>query len=253
MRYANPELIDRLVSQYVLGTLHGGARRRFVRLLVDRADVRLAVNQWEARLTPLANSIAPVQPPERLWRAIAGRTAPGLTSASKASGSADSAWSWLRPASWGLGGVAAGVALSAAALFTAPTLFFSTDQIAMRSGQKLPQSYVGVLTDAQGNGRLLVSSLRHGQTVTLKVIGQGDLGTPAAPLQLWALPPADVDGGKPFLLATVPVKGSGLAMLPDTSEKLLSKVSKLAVTQINPSDPSAPGAVVLTGNCAKLW
>ncbi len=247
MRYSSPELIERLACEYVLGTLQGGARRRFVRLLADRADVRMAVSAWEIRLAPLANSIATVEPKAQVWQAIAAQTQP------KSRVNQVSAWSWLRPASWGLGGIAAGVALSAAVLVTAPTLFFTADQLAMRSGEKLPQSYVGVLTDAQGNGRLLVSSLRHGKTVTLKVIGQGDLGKQAAPLQLWALPPADVNGGKPFLLAQVPVKGSSSAMLPDTSEKLLSKVSKLSVTQINTAQPGTPGEVILTGNCAKLW
>lgn len=248
MKYSSPDLIEQLAAEYVLGTLQGGARRRFVRLMADRADVRLAVMAWEAKLTPLANSIAPIQPPTQVWKAISA-----LTQSSIADAKASSAWTWLRPASWSLGGVAAGVALSAATLFTAPTLFMSADQIAMRSGEKLPQSYVGVLTDTQGNGRLLVSSLRHGKTVTLKVISKGDLGNDAAPLQLWALPPPDVNGGKPFLLATVPVKGSGTAFLPDTSEKLLSKVSKLSVTQINAASPGTPGEVVLTGNCAKLW
>jgi anti-sigma-K factor RskA len=249
VRYSSPELIERLAANYALGTLHGGARRRFERLLADRADVRLAVSLWQERLMPLSSSITPVKAPAHLWPEIAKRTAPHASDASP------KGLSWLRPASWGwgLGGVTAGVALSAAALLTAPTLFFTADQIAMRSGEKLPQSYVGVLTDAQGNGRLLVSSLRHGKTVTLKVIGQGELGSAAAPLQLWALPPAEVNGGKPFLLAQVPVKGSGIAVLPDTSEKLLSKVSKLAVTQANASEPGTPGELVLSGNCAKLW
>ncbi len=253
MRYSNPQLIERLAAEYVLGTLHGGARRRFERLLADRFDVRLAVTVWEKRLTPLANSIAPVKPPAHVWRAISIQTLPGKASPSASSGALSSGWSWLRPASWGFGGIAAGVALSAVALFSAPTLFMTADKIAMLSGEKLPQSYVGVLTDPQGNGRLLVSSLRHGKTVTLKVIGKGDLGLDAAPLELWALPPQDVNGGTPFLLAKVPVKGSGTAQLPDTSEKLLSKISRLSVTQTNTAQPGTPGEVVLTGNCAKLW
>jgi anti-sigma-K factor RskA len=207
----------------------------------------MAVIAWEARLAPLASKVTPVQPKAQVWQAIAAKTQV------KAVENPASDWSWLRPASWGLGGIAAGVALSAAVFFAAPTLFFTADQIAMRSGEKLPQSYVGVLTDAKGNGRLLVSSLRHGKTVTLKVIGSGDLGSQTSPLQLWALPPAEVNGGKPFLLSEVPVKGSSTAMLPDTSEKLLSKVRKLAVTQSNALQPGTPGEVVLVGNCAKLW
>jgi anti-sigma-K factor RskA len=244
MRYSHPDLIDRLAAEYVLGTLHGGARRRFARLLSQRSDLRLAVNQWEKRLSPLAQSITPVHPPAGLWRHIESRTLPaGTLPASR----------WWKPARWGVGGLVAGIGLCLASLLAAPTLFFTADQIAMRSGERLPQSYVGVLTDAQGNGRLLVSSLRHGKTVTLKVLGAGELGTTQAPLQLWALPPSDVNGGKPFLIAAVPVKGSSQGVLSDTSEKLLSKVTKLSVNMLNPTEPSQPGQLVLSGNCAKLW
>jgi anti-sigma-K factor RskA len=250
MRYSNPELIDRLAAEYVLGSLQGGARKRFVRLLADRADVRLAVWLWQSRLSPLAVSVASVEPPAQLWQGIAKRTQPHQAQATgHAPSPQSSGWNWLKPSAWGLSGLLTGVGLTAALLLTAPTLFFTADQIAMRTGEKLPQSYVGVLTDAQGNGRLLVSSLRHGKTVTLKVLGAGELGSAQEPLQLWALPAE----GAPFLLGNVPVKGSATAQLSDTSEKLLSKVSKLAVTKLNATQPSAPGEVVLSGNCAKLW
>ncbi|NJM44368.1 MAG: hypothetical protein HC858_11050 [Brachymonas sp.] len=248
MRYSDPALIDQLAAEYVLGTLAGGARRRLERLMTERADVRLAVANWERRLMPLANSVRPVNPPALVWQQIEQRTRPTAQIASETSSQP-----WWKPASWGLGGLVAGISLCAATLMLAPSLLFTADQIAMRSGERLPQSYVGVLTDAQGNGRLLVSSLRHGKTVTLKVLGSGDLGSAPAPLQLWALPPAEVNGGQPFLIATVPAKGSAQAQLPDTSEKLLSKVSKLSVNRINPSNPSLPGELVLSGNCAKLW
>ena len=245
MRYSHPDLIDRLAAEYALGTLQGGARRRFMRLLADRADVRLALMQWEQRLAPLAHSSAPVNPPAAAWRIIEQRTRPAST--------ANTTAPWWRPASWGLGGLVAGIGLCTAVLFTAPTLLFTADQIAMRAGEKLPQSYVGVLTDAQGNGRLLVSSLRHGKTVTLKVLGGGELGSAQEPLQLWALPPSDVNGGKAFLIANVPVTGSGQAVLPDTSEKLLAKVTKLSVNKPSAALPGTPGELVLSGNCAKLW
>jgi hypothetical protein len=43
-------------------------------------------------------------------------------------------------------------------------------------------------------------------------------------------------------------------MLPDTSEKLLSKVSKLVVTLEADANATKPGeTVVFSGNCAKLW
>ena len=140
--------------------------------------------------------------------------------------------------------------MAASVLFvTAPGLFMTSDQIAMRTGEKLPQSYVGLLTDAQGNGKLLVSSLRHGKTMTVKVIGPITPPT-GGTLVLWAVPAS----GPAFALGPVPTSGSGVSMLPDTSEKLLFKVTKLVVTLETNAAAAAPsGPVVFSGNCAKLW
>ena len=72
MRY-NPEQVDYLAAEYVLGTLHGGARRRFDRLITDRADVRIAVWRWERHLNEIASGIEPRRPPQRVWRNIRRR------------------------------------------------------------------------------------------------------------------------------------------------------------------------------------
>ncbi len=243
MRFSDPRLIEHLASAYVLGTLTHGTRRRFERLRRDRADVNLAVGEWETRLARLAQSVPAVRPSQSVWRAIEARTRPAAALAKSGHRPA-----WLRPAGFGLGGMATGLALALALFFVAPALFLSNDQMAMRSGEKLPQSYVGLLTDAQGNGKLLVSSLRHGRTMTVKVIG------PIAPpaqgrLVLWALP----ENAPAFAVATVPTTGSSVATLPDTSEKLFGKVRKLVVTVETAATPAVPGSVVFTGNCAKLW
>ena len=64
------------------------------------------------------------------------------------------------------------------------------------------------------------------------------------------------DGGAPFPVAVVPASGSATLALDDTSEKLFSRVSRLAV-----SFEAAPARVgdkpggdfVLSGHCVKLW
>ena len=239
MRYADPRLVDELAGAYVLGTLAGGARRRFEHLRDARADVALAVRQWETRLAKLAAHVPPVEAPRRVWRAIEERTRPA-TSASGAG--------WWR-VTWGLSGVLAGVALSTAMLLLLPATFLSLDQVALRSGGKLPQSYVGLLTDEAGNGKLLVSSLRNGRTMTVKAIGAIAEPPAGEHLVLWAVPAE----GSPFVLGGVPLKGSAASQLPDTSERLLSKVSKLVVSVEQSEAPAAPGRVVYRGNCAKLW
>lgn len=250
MRYTNPELLEHLASAYVLGTLAGGARRRFERLRRDRADVRVRVAQWEARLGQLALSVPAHKPSPRVWAAIAARTQPVGARHAPQGNTSWLGWpAWLRPAGFGFGGLVAGVVAASAFFMAVPTLFMSSDQLAMRSGEKLPQSYVGLLTDAQGEGKLLVSSLRHGKTMTVKVIGP--ITPPATgKLVLWAVPA----NGPAFSLGAVPTSGSAVSLLPDTSEKLLSKVGKLVVTLETDANPAKPGeTVVFSGNCAKLW
>lgn len=245
MRYSDPVLVEHLAASYALGTLSSGARRRFERLLRERADLRLVTAQWDERLGALAAAVAPRAVSPRVWEAIEARTKIAGATPSPAS---PSGAAWWRPAGWGLGGLVGGMAMALALFVTAPTLFISLDHAALRSGERLPQSYVGLLTDAQGNGKLLVSSLRQGRTMTVKVIG------PIAPpaqgrLVLWAVPAQ----GPAFMLGGVPTSGSAVSVLPDTSEKLLSRVTRLLVTQETGAAPAQPGATVYSGNCAKLW
>lgn len=256
MKYADPRLVEHLASGYVLGTLSGSARRRFERLLRDRVDVQLAVAQWEHRLGQLAGPVQALRPSPRVWQAIAQRTRAPAQDPTQAHVGAPAAgrpvvagWGWLKLAGTGLAGVAAGAVITIALLFSAPGLLVSSDHVAMRTGERLPQSYVGLLTDGQGNGKLLVSSLRHGRTMTVKVIGP--LAPPAdgSRLVLWAVPA----NAPAFVLGDVPASGSAVSVLPDTSEKLLSKVTRLMVTAETAARPASPGAVLFSGNCAKLW
>ena len=132
MRYSNSELPEHLAASDVLGTLSSRAKRRFEKLQRDRADVRALVAHWEAKLYQLAVSAPAEQPPKQLWPAIAVRTQPAAVRRPPV-------WtSWLRPAGFGLGGLAAGVLAASAVFFTAPAPFMTADQIAMRTGEKLP-------------------------------------------------------------------------------------------------------------------
>ncbi len=82
MRY-DAEQVDYLAAEYVLGTLRGPARRRFARLMTDRADIRFAVWRWERHLNDLANGLTPHRPRRRVWKNIqrrieSSRTRPGI-------------------------------------------------------------------------------------------------------------------------------------------------------------------------------
>lgn len=69
-RYQRPELIDSLAGQYVLGTLRGSARKRFMHLMRERPYINHAVEEWQARLNPLGEHVVAVQPPARVWKGI---------------------------------------------------------------------------------------------------------------------------------------------------------------------------------------
>jgi anti-sigma-K factor RskA len=70
MDYGRAPLADRLAAEYVLGTLRGGARRRFDALLPAHPLLRSAVADWQARLAPLAASVPAVDPSAQLWSRI---------------------------------------------------------------------------------------------------------------------------------------------------------------------------------------
>lgn len=70
MDYGHPDRADRLAADYAVGTLRGGARRRFERLLPAHPALAAAAARWADRLHLLADRIDPVEPPAHVWAAI---------------------------------------------------------------------------------------------------------------------------------------------------------------------------------------
>jgi anti-sigma-K factor RskA len=71
--YSRPDRAERLAAEYALGTLRGGARRRFEALLPAHPALRAALADWHARLEPLTDALPAVQPPERVWAGVQTR------------------------------------------------------------------------------------------------------------------------------------------------------------------------------------
>jgi anti-sigma-K factor RskA len=69
-RYQDPEVYERLAGEYVVGTMSGGALRRFERLMHERPYIRHAVETWEARLIPLTEGLPDVMPSPSVWEKI---------------------------------------------------------------------------------------------------------------------------------------------------------------------------------------
>src|SRR6476469_8016734 len=163
MRYDRPELRDRLASEYALGTLHGAARKRFERLLTTDHGLRERVAEWQDRLAPLELALEPVRPTPALLERIER----GIGIAPKPAASAAPSF-WQRFfAMPQLGMLAAGLMIGICVATIAPHLLRPAGE---ESTAQLPQSYAGILSDAQGNATMLVSSLRHGRVADIKVL-----------------------------------------------------------------------------------
>ena len=79
MRRLSRDLAHALAAEYVLGTLRGRARARFEAIARRDPDIAAIVRRWENQVTPLAERVAPVEPPARVWRAIEARIAPAAS------------------------------------------------------------------------------------------------------------------------------------------------------------------------------
>lgn len=87
MKINHPDLIQALAARYVTGTQRGPARQRMADLARQRSDIAGAIAQWQKRLQPLSEGLAPVAPPARVWRRIEARL-DGETVAAVAAGPA---------------------------------------------------------------------------------------------------------------------------------------------------------------------
>jgi anti-sigma-K factor RskA len=211
MRYDNPQLLEALAREYVLGTLQGRARARFARVLASSLPARRAVLDWENRLVPLAAGVPRVEPPPHVWNgieaAIGGRTP-------KARG----AGFW--PA------LAAGLAALA--------ILFGGLYLGQQA--RVDQArYVAVIAD-QATGPVW---LLQAFSAELRVSTINARPEPAGnSYELWMLP----DGGAaPVSLGLIP--GSGNAALPLSAQALtvLAQTSTLAVS-LEPAGGSPTGA-----------
>lgn len=229
MKFKNkPALQERLAAEYALGTLRGGALARFRRWLHEDAALARAVAEWEARLAPMAQTIAPVRPPSRVWKEIEARVGPAVKEKS-----------FIGRA---LGLVASG-ALAAA--------LFMTVLLPVAHRPFGGASYVAVLSDPRTQKPVLfVSAGRKDRELRVKTLDPA-IHVADASLELWALP----RGGKPKSLGVVS-GAKAVLHLASSADQSLSDVPILAVS-LEPKGGSPTGLptgpVLYSGPCVKDW
>ena len=188
----NPALVEQLAASYALGTLRGGARRRFEALARTHAPVRAAALIWQGRMASVAELQPQAAPSPAVWKRIenlvnAEKQAKAMQAARQGHVAAVGWW-----ASLGLwrGVSAAGAMAAVLAVVTGLNLTTQLNGQVQELSAKLAATpeirYVAVLADDKADPSVLVTyDPKHSQ-LQLKHVGQFHPG-PDKSLQLWAL------------------------------------------------------------------
>lgn len=219
----NIVLRQKLAAEYVLGTLRGGARRRFESWLHQDAGLRTITAEWQQRLAPMAEFAGDVAPPRSMWKGIERRL--GLKRKA-------GAWQfWLNEnlAFWrSLGMVSTGLA----ALLLVVVL--------TRTAEVPAISYVATLTDDKTQTAMLVTADRRHKELAVRLLAAAPVAADKS-LHLWAVPKS----GRPRSLGVLAGSRGSFAL---TDEAIGADVALLAVT-LEPKggspDPNGPTGPIL--------
>jgi anti-sigma-K factor RskA len=228
----NAPLREKLAAEYVLGTLKGGARRRFEGYLHNDAALRRITMEWQDRLAPLAEFSSAQAPRRQVWSDIERRL--NLPRSYPA-------WQFWRNASltfWrGLGVASTAVAALLVVVITVRTL--ETPSL----------DYVATLTDEQSRTALVLTGDSGRKAMTVRLVGNAPVPSDKQ-LQLWAVPKS----GNPRSLGLLADRGEvRLALTPGA---VGADVALLAVSlepkggSPNPNGPTGP--ILYKGNWVRM-
>lgn len=213
MNERNRELVDRLASEYVLGTLRGAARRRFERLAARNDGIANVVRRWEDRFVGLAPGAIATQPSHRVWIAVLGR----IDELDRSRPRSGARRPWMYALAAGL--VALVIALGWYRFVYEPR----------------PEA-VAIFTTTTGGQIWRVEASEGTTRLSLATLGPVELDAGRS-FELWALP----EGGKPVSLGLMPTAGSVSEPLSKEQRAALLASRKLAIT-LEPAGGSPSGS-----------
>ena len=254
----NERLLDKLAAEYVLGTMKGGARRRFEALLQQEPQVRRITAQWQDRLHPLAQFSPDVTPSPQLWQSIAGRLKLGVATPAVPR---QSFWQNLRDdlAFWrglGMASTALATILIAVLATRAPivgsgslpavaTTATTATTAPLATGNGAPQlSYVAMLADERAQPVAVVTGDETNHRLTVRLVLAQTVAADRS-LELWAVPKS----GAPRSLGLVAASGSVTLQLPaDTTPQTVSLLAiSLEPKGGSPNRNAPTGPIVYKG------
>lgn len=217
MKYSNPKLQSLLAAEYVLGSLHGAARKRFVALLAREPGLRRELEYWQQRLNPLAETLPLMRPRSKVWRTIKARVR----------GETHPAWPgliWNSLIFWRSLAVGSAAALLLAAL--------AIQQLNTDYQQAV--HYVAVLKNEQAQP-MLIATMDAENMLTLDMLGP-DNTAPDEVMEVWSLPR---DGSKPVSLGLLKGRRGQLVLSREQLE-WLEAAGEIAIS-VEPAGGSPTG------------
>jgi anti-sigma-K factor RskA len=203
----NPELASRLAAAHALGTLRGGARRRFEDMARQSPSLRAQILIWQEHFAAMTELQPAQQPRPEVWQRISG----AIQRQEQPAGG-DAMFDGLRRAMrlWRGAALATGFAAITAV------------GVALQLQARPEIRYVAVLADEKQAEAMLVTFDQAHRTLILKRLGTFSEGADRS-LQLWALPP----GGTPQSLGVL--DRADVVRLP-AREPQIQRVPALAVS-----------------------
>ena len=205
MKRDEPENLDLLAAEYVLGTLTGSARRAFARRRERDPFVDRRVRAWEERFAALTLRLQPVAPSPTVWAAIERRIGARM------------------PAGWR----ALAAAIAAFAVLGLGWLLWQ---------ELRPPQATAVLASETGDLLWRLEVAADGKHVEIETVGEVRHPEDRS-LELWALPP-DV---APVSLGLMPEAGRARLALNDRQRAALADAANIAVSD-EPRGGSPTGA-----------
>ncbi|MCJ0762242.1 anti-sigma factor [Variovorax terrae] len=256
--HGNPALLDQLAASHALGTLRGGARRRFETLARQSATVRASALIWQERFASMTELQAAQMPSPNVWKRIENTLAAQRQRPAGAAVVEVAMFDKLRRAlGWWRGAAMAAALAGVAAVLVGVNLNREVGsqagqlaQAAQQNAQLVAQlqatpdiQYVAVLADEHAAASVLVTFDPRKQTLVLKRVG-GYQEASDKSLQLWALPP----GSGPKSLG---VLGSGPVIRLTAAEGAVKEAPALAISLEPkggvPSEGGPTGPVLFKG------
>lgn len=245
----NEHLLHSLAAEYALGTLKGGARRRYETLLRNDAVIQRVTAAWQDRLAPMAQLTTSELPPTRIWTAIAAnlgfaaqKSVPSRRAQTVLTGDKRSFWLGLRDdlSFW------RGLGMVSTALATVLIAVLATRQ--PDSGAIAP-SYVAMLSNDQAQSVAVITGDVKNHRLTVKLLNNQVIASDRS-LELWAIPKT----GGPRSLGLIEANRSVTLNFPDDTTP--QSVTTLAVS-LEPKggspDRSGPtGPVIYKGAWVQL-